>query len=77
MLDSVTKEWLRNFRRQGEMAASIGSDFKIKGTRPPSQNSKAQTTKDKETLLQGTNDHEEASGKMENGNTISHIFWSA
>ncbi|XP_015753475.1 PREDICTED: uncharacterized protein LOC107333187 [Acropora digitifera] len=42
------------------MAASVGSDFKIEGTRPPSHDSKAQTAKDKETLLQGTNDSEEA-----------------
>ena len=55
------------------MAASVGSDFKIEGTRPPSHDSKAQTAKDKETLLQGTNDSEEALGKMENGNAINHI----
>ena len=59
------------------MAASVGSDFKIEGTRPPSHDSKAQTSKDKESLLQGTNDSEEALGKMENGNAINHTFRSA
>lgn len=56
------------------MAASIGSDFKIEGTRPLSHDSKAQTVRDKEILLQGTNDSEEALGKMENGNAINHTF---